>query len=215
MNKLYFITAVIVVTLGAAVTTTTPVNATNNTTTCAVKSIGKKNTAGNADSRFVLSSNGTISATFEVTGKSGCKQDVTLASWQAPNAEKGRPYGQQKLYKHVTGTFGTGKHTLTVELPKCYYQVDLVRGSKPTGKDGGPVYKQGRMMGSLHGGTKECKEDTPKTTETLKTSTPQISSATTELPHTGSGSLAGIFAGTTVLGTLAHFVFTKRRNGRS
>lgn len=35
---------------------------------------------------------------------------------------------QQKTYRVQTGTFGPGTHTLTVQLPNTYYQVDFVCG---------------------------------------------------------------------------------------
>ena len=112
MNKLHvsIIASVVAVGVLASVTAAQPASATSNhNETCKVMATGKKNTAGNADSRFVLNSNGTVSATFEVTGPENCKMDVTLVSWEAPNATNGRPYELQKLFAHVTGTFGKGK----------------------------------------------------------------------------------------------------------
>ncbi len=160
---------------------------TNSTTsTCTVKADGTKNTAGNADSRFVLNKENTATASFTVTG-TDCKQDVTIASWQAPDAAKGRPYDQQKLFTSVTGSFAPGKHTITVTLPDCYYQVDLLRGTSPTAKDGGPVYETGVLMGSLHGGTKACTPVTPPTPPTPPVTPPTPPTPPT-LPNTGTGS---------------------------
>lgn len=164
------------VVLGAAVTALsvpTTVNAANtsNTANCQVKTTGKVNTAGNSDSRFTLNGK-MVSAEFEVKGDATCKVDITLASWQAPNADKGRPYSEQKLYKYVTGNFGVGTHTLSVELPDCFYQVDLVRGKNPTGPGNSPIYEAGRMMGSLHGGTEKC-EEPKKPVEKTPVNTPK------------------------------------------
>src|SRR5688572_11145687 len=113
MNKLAVLIATPVIVAGLALATIAPANATSNQTECSVKAVGTKNTAGNTDSRFKLNSDGTVSATFEVKGGKDCKQTVTLATWQAPDGDKGRPYELQKLYAHKTGTFGVGKHTLT------------------------------------------------------------------------------------------------------
>lgn len=213
MKKLFYVVApVVALLITAAMVLPTTVGATGaNTQECTVKAVGTKNTAGNTDSRFVLNGNGTVSATFEVKGNTDCKLDVTLASWQAPDADKGRPYDQQKLYKYVTDSFGVGRHTLTVELPNCFYQVDLVRGKNPTGPNNMPVYEKGRMMGSLHGGTKVCEE--PKTPPVV-TTPPQVSSATT-LPKTGAGGMVGLFAGASIFGAAAHNLAVRRRASRS
>ncbi len=156
MNKLHVFvaTAVMAVSVYAinVLTQATPVYASS----CSVTATGTQNSTGTEKSRFKFVGNNKVSAEFEVKGDANCKQEVTLASWQAPDADKGRPYSEQKLFKFVSGKFGVGKHTLTVELPNCFYQVDLVRGSNPTGIDGGPVYEEGRMMGSLHGGKTKC-----------------------------------------------------------
>ena len=196
--RIALIAPVIALGMGAAVATTTPVKA---ATACDAVSIGTKNTATGAGSRFVLNNDGTVSATFKVEGDSTCKMAVSLASWQAPDALKGRPYDQQKLFAHMSGTYGVGTYTLTVKLPTCYYQVDLVRGTSPTGPNGSPVYDDALMMGSLHGGTKTC-VDTPPTTPPTTPETPQapvqpqvLAAATPEaLPNTGAGSTAAIAA---------------------
>jgi hypothetical protein len=208
MKKLYSI-IVPVIALATSFAVVVPVRtyATTNSNNCSVESVGDKNTAGNADSRFVLNDNGTVSATFEVKGGNDCKVDVVLASWQAPDGDKGLPYSDQKLFKHVSGNFGKGKHTLTVELPKCYYQVDLARGKNPTGPNGSAVYEKERLMGSLHGGTQKCEEPkTPTTTTTTSTPTPAP-----VMPATGAGSILGIFAGASAFGAVAHRIAIKRR----
>jgi LPXTG-motif cell wall-anchored protein len=144
---------------------------TTTAATCSVKTVGNKNTAGAADSRFTLNADHTVTSTFVVSG-TDCTATVTIASWKAPDASKGRPYSAQTLFAHTTDTFSTGTHTISVALPDCYYQVDLVTGSNPTAADGGAVYDTSVMRGSLHGGTKTC---TPPTVPP-------------ELPKTGNGS---------------------------
>lgn len=161
---------------------------------CSVIAVGKKDTAGQPDSRFTLHSDGTVSASFVVSGNSSCQQGVTLASWEAPNPQKGRPYSEQKLFKSTGGTFGVGTHTLTVQLPNCFFQVDLARNSVPVGT-------KGHLMGSLHGGTQACTQPTPSPTPTPSTPASATSQQPTSLPNTGPGSDALVVAsGATVLG---------------
>lgn len=192
-----------------------PLQASALENTCSVLAIGTQNTAGQEKSRFVLNGDGTVSATFKVTGDENCEQDVTLASWQAPDADKGQPYEQQKLFAHVSGTFGLGTHTLTVKMPDCFYQIDLVRGNVPTGPNGSPVYEAGRMMGSLHGGTKKCEETPPQTPpKTPEPPTePEVKSEVTTLPNTGIGSNVAIIALlVSVVAGAGHYFYHSRRS---
>ncbi len=175
-------------------------SATTVSDVCTVKATGSKNTAGAADSRFVLNNDNTVSATFIVTG-SNCTQDVTIASWQAPDADKGRPYDQQKLFAWETGTFAPGQHTITVKLPNCYYQVDLIRGKSASGPNGSAVYDDAALMGSLHGGTTTCTPVTPPTPTPPTPPQPPVTPPT--LPKTGVGTNVLWAAGlATVLGTV-------------
>lgn len=164
----------------------------NNSIECSVKMVGSSNSYGKPESRWILNDDGTVTGTLKVTGDEDCRQTVTLAAWEAPDADKGMPYDEQKLVDHITKTFRAGTHTMSIKLPMCFYQIDMVRGSKVTGENGLPVYPSVDMMGSLHGGTTGCKTpEVPKTPET-----PQ------ELPKTGAGSNILLFAmSATILGT--------------
>jgi len=167
-----------------------------------VKAVGTKNTAGNSDSRFTLNSaHTTATASFTISGDN-CNEAVTIASWQAPNGEKGRPYSEQKLFSHTTGTFNSGTHSLTVTLPDCYYQVDLVRGSSATDANGGPEYNTSTILGSLHGGTQTCTPTTPPTTPPT-TSQP--------LPDTGAGTNIFVLS---AIAAIAGYVFSYVRKMR-
>jgi LPXTG-motif cell wall-anchored protein len=196
----------------------------SNTTapTCTVKAVGSKNTANQSDSRFKV--NGlNVTGTFNVTGASNCKVDVTLTTWQAPDGVHGLPYSAQKMYKHVTGTYGPGKYSLTTQMPNCFYQVDLITGSNPGNAQGGAVYEDGRMLGSLHGGTKACVIPTPTPTPTVTphptptptaTPTPEIPSvegASTQLPDTGAG-LSTLLGLTAMAAAGLWYVRLRRRN---
>lgn len=154
--------------------------------------------------------NGNVTATFTVEGDN-CKVDVTLVTWQAPNATDGKPYDQQKLFSYTTGTFKPGTRTLTTKLPNCFYQVDLVTGSKPTDANGGPRYiQENRLRRSLHGGSQSCDTTvvTPPTTPTASV-TPQE-----ELADTGASTNAIIatVVSTVVASSVAFRSFLIRKN---
>lgn len=155
-------------------------------------------------------------ATFDVTGNC-TSQAVTLTSWEAPNGTDGKPYSSQTLFAHSTGTFAPGTHTLTVALPNCYYQLDLILGSAPTDATGSPDYAmQGILRRSLHGGTQSC-ATTPTPTPTNPTPTP-LSSTPTALPNTGPAALF-IVVGLAIVGGyvfhMTHHHVKKRKHARA
>jgi LPXTG-motif cell wall-anchored protein len=160
----------------------------------------------------------------EVKGKN-CAKVVTLEAWKAPNATDGRPFKEQVLFRHITRTLDAGSHLLSVQLPNCYYQVDLIHGSKTMGANGEIKFDSARMIGSVHGGNKVCTVTTPDTpdepevpetpvtpvTPPTTTITTTTSSSVTTLPKTGAGSIvAGIFGSVSALGTAAHY-FVRRK----
>lgn len=204
MSKLVNLAVALPVVLGISTVALNASASAAESTDCSVKAVGSVNTAGNSDSRFVLNKDGTVSASFKVSG-TNCDEPVTLSIWQAPDAAKGQPYDQQKLDSHVSGNFTEGTHTLSVKLPNCYYQADLVRGTSPTGENGSAVYEKANMMGSLHGGSQKCVETTATTvtpTPDPTPTTPAAATAPTVLPNTGTGSdifLSAIVAG--IVGT--------------
>jgi len=208
MNRLHLISAAVTLGLAASVSAALPLSVhADSTTNCTVTAVGTKNTVGNSDSRWSIAGN-KATVQVKVTG-TDCNEPVTIASWQAPDALKGQPYSAQKLFAHNTAVLTTGTHAMSVELPDCFYQVDVVRGSAATDTKGGPEYKANggiQILGSLHGGTKACTTttgggggDTP-----TPPSTPTVAGDTTVLPNTGSGSLPIVSAvAATVVGTLA------------
>jgi LPXTG-motif cell wall-anchored protein len=212
--RIAFVVPVIALSLAVSVAAAQPASAA--ATNCDAVAVGTKNTAGNTDSRFVVNGNGTVSATFEVKGDATCQMTVSMAAWSAPDAAKGRPYDQQKVFDHVTGTFGVGKHTLTVKMPNCFYQIDLARGANPTGPNGSAVYETGRLMGSLHGGTKVCETPTPPPTPPTTPQPPvtpvtPVAPTPEVLPNTGAGSTAAIVAvAAAIAGTAYHYVRGRR-----
>jgi len=112
-----------------------------------------------ADRKFTIAGDTTY-IDVKVTG-TNCALPVTLAAWEAPNGTDGKPYSEQKLVSHVTKTFKEGTHRMSIKLPNCFYQIDLVRGTNPYGINNTGAYPKERMIGSIHGGTKAC-ETPPK-----------------------------------------------------
>lgn len=67
--------------------------------------------------------------TVRFTVPSGKTDTLTLVSYTAPSGTfVASQAGNQQVYEFATGTFGPGLHTMTVTIPKCYYQVDFVCG---------------------------------------------------------------------------------------
>jgi len=71
-----------------------------------------------------------VTAKFTLKGEENCKFDMTLATFETPSADA-TPFKEQKLYSSVSSRFGRGTHTLTTNMPDCFYQVDILTG-KPS-----------------------------------------------------------------------------------
>lgn len=155
-----------------------------------------------------------------VKGGKNCTKTVTLEAWKAPNGTDAKPYREQTLYRSKTLTgLKPGEYRMSVQLPNCYYQVDLIHGGKTMGAspDADIKFDSDRMIGSVHGGNQTCVNtpdtpDEPEAPETPTTpTTPKASSTATSLTKTGpSAIVAGIFTGVSSLGTAAHY-FVRRK----
>ena len=79
----------------------------------------------NLDSR--VRTGDTVSVSFTVPA--GESDKVSLVSYQAPNgAFTNQNLAKQTLFDQATGTFGPGRHTLTVKISAKHFQVDFVCG---------------------------------------------------------------------------------------
>ena len=133
---------------------------------------------------------GTITATFTVA--SGCDgTTVSLATYSmlaAPDSQF-----PQTLYDSVTHTLDAGSYTLTVHLPGCYWQADLVTGSVLPYIDANHRYGE-RVAADAKGGNQACSTTTTTgttqttTTQTTTTSTTSTTSTTTTLTTTATTS---------------------------
>jgi hypothetical protein len=196
----------------------------NSSTNCAVNIVGD-----HANQFSVV--NGIATAQVTVTGAANCSETVTLASWAAPIGVNGfLPLDSQKLVTSTTQAFGVGQHTISVKIADCMYQVDMLQGSKATDPNGNPDYAVAgspQLIGWVQAGTKVCEPApvtpvTPTTTPTVTpTATPvaptdpQVQAAATVLPNTGPGSVIGIFAATTIIGTLVHRYGLRKLSSRA
>ncbi|HEV3165259.1 MAG TPA: SdrD B-like domain-containing protein [Isosphaeraceae bacterium] len=105
----------------------------------------------------------TVSATF--TLPAGETDTVSLVSYTAPGSTfVASQASQQMVYDMVTQTFTGGTHTLTVDVPNCYFQVDFVCGPviDKFGPAGSNIFytPQGRLISADNGGSCDC--GTPK-----------------------------------------------------
>lgn len=157
-----------------------------------------------------------------VTGKD-CVRHATLAAWEAPNGVDGRPYKEQVLASHMTKTIETGdrnqaKRTLSVQIPDCYYQIDIMRGKKVMGRNGEIKFDADKHLGGVHGGTQACTTpevpETPEEPETPETpeepETPSEVTTEEELTETGPASAVAAFTGVSTLAAGVHYVIRRK-----
>ncbi len=102
-------------------------------------------------------SNNVATARVSIPKKCGPTQ-ISFASYKAPNGTNGKPYANQSLFAVTTKTFQPGRNTISVNLPDCHYQVDLVRGTPISDFTNTTYHKQNRFLGAVHGGSKSCSE---------------------------------------------------------
>jgi hypothetical protein len=213
-----------------AAASTTALQSTN-TPSCNITIKGTDNSVGGSNSRFVNNGNSTVSATLTVAGDSNCIQTVSEASWRAPYGSNSvLPIANQTLLTSQTVTYGVGTYTLTIAIPDCMYQVDVMYGPEAT-VSGTPEYPESQKIGWVQAGTGVC-EPTPvvkpvtpiKPTSTpvatIVTPTPVATSAPTPttpavatptvLVNTGPGSVIGIFASVTIVAAIAHRIFVRK-----
>ncbi len=120
---------------------------------------GTKNVStldGNVKEGDVVTANFTVAA--------GKTATVSLVSYHAPGPTSEPDNIQlQSISDLSTGTFRAGKHSLTVLVPDCYFQVDFVGGLAidKFGPEGSNIAYgvQGRLIGWENGGTKPCECD--------------------------------------------------------
>lgn len=122
---------------------------------------------------------GTITATFTVA--SGCDGTTVSLATYSMIAKPASPF-PQTLYDSVTQTLDAGSYTLTVHLPSCYWQADLVTGSVLPYIDADHRYLE-RVAAGATGGNQVCSTTTTtgttQTTTTLTTTTSTTATTST------------------------------------
>lgn len=88
---------------------------------------------------------------------------------------------QQTVFDTATATLAAGAHTLSVDVPNCFFQVDFVLGSpiSTLGPAGSSNFygAQGRLISAMNGGTTSCSAGAPATggtTDTTGTAAPGV-----------------------------------------
>ena len=189
----------------------------SNNNKCTVKAVGTKNESNVKGGKFTKS-NGKITGHFRVTGKN-CTTNVSLIVWKLPSG-KVRPYGEQKMHKYVWQSFGPGKHALTVDLPNCSYQADLVKGKKETGPNDGPRYFERNIGWDIERG-KKCKRKPVVVTKVVRDKEVEVverkviveKEVPAELPETGVASVASGLIGLPALAASTLYYIRSRRFG--
>lgn len=158
---------------------------------------------------------GKITATFKVP--ESCKRDkkVSLVVYELKDGNWKNKVNNQYIFSSKTVMAKPGKKTsITLPLPNCAYQADLVQGNPVkihTGADQNPIF--GAKVG---GNAKPCakKPVTPVTPVTPnKPSDVKASdeyTAPEALPETGPGAVIGTFVGVSSLGALIHRIVLRR-----
>ena len=120
----------------------TPVTTTNVTTTNESGGAGDCSPEGLVFGVSLAVGASSATATFSV--RSGCAGVlVTLVSYSMPAAQYSFP---QQFFASSDGMFaGGGTYTLTVALPDCFFQIDLIRGPAPGAITGSGQPSQGLL----------------------------------------------------------------------
>lgn len=179
-------------------------------------------------------------ASVSITVSGDCvERYATLVSWKSPSPS-GHPLTAQKLYKYTTKKLTAGTHTVSVELPDCYYQVDLLGQKRPTSLAGDANYDAmgtDVLVNFKLGGTKSCTPPPPPPPTPQKCTipgmenipadspdckvvpetpvtpeTPATPDAPVSLPDTGAGAFAAIASTVTAAGSgVAHYVYRRKK----
>lgn len=199
-----FAASVVALTVGKSVLALNPLDTAN----C---EIGYK--ASQLGKGFTANSDNTVSYTVVIKGDASCRKDIVMASFKIPHATlQPYPVEEQTLFAYTTiKDAAPGEYTLKVNVPECFYQVDVARGLNPTGPNGRLPYEDHRLIDAYLGGKEACKDKPVVEKPVVK---PAVKETPKVLPETGAGSVVGIVASTTVGAGLAHSLVMRRRNDR-
>ncbi len=153
----------------------------------------------------------TATAKFTIPNSCGAQQ-VSFVSYKAPSAN-GQPLSQQVVFHSTTQTLNPGTYQMQIQIPDCFYQVDLVRGTVITQFNGSTYHGENRWLAGKNAGTKVC-ESTSATTPpvTPTNTTPSVLPASTTLPNTGPGNALLVGLAATTFAGLLHYNRSKLQN---
>jgi hypothetical protein len=159
----------------------------------------------------------TVKVTFTISEP----ETVSFVSYTAPD-----PYfdandaSEQKIFDVATGVYTrAGTYSLTITVPNCYYQVDLVCGLPidQLGPAGSNIFytPQGRLHDSDNGGTTPCDCDTPTGTGSIAGSVYKDcnNNGIRDLGEAGIGGVKIKLTGTQVNGTAVTLYATTDSSG--
>lgn len=134
-------------------------------------------------------------ATADVKAGSGCvDKEISLVSYTA-TGNVHPPEIDQHIFDSVTKTTSTNVKTLSVKLPGCFYQVDLVWG-KPLDLSTGATYHDTKsVIKGATGGSTAC-----VTGQGGASTPPAATTTSTTLPETGNNGIEPIIAVFSLLG---------------
>jgi hypothetical protein len=146
------------------------------------------------------------------TVPANCSVVLSFVSYQAPGATYDpNAASQQTVFSSQDSvTFAAGAHSMAIDIPPCFFQVDFVRGAviQHLGPGGSSNFygAQGRLISAGNGGTTACAGGgtqgitTPGTTNGSQSPAGGIQGITT--PATGAGLAIGTPAVLVVVGLL-------------
>ena len=129
-----------------------------------------------------IHSGDTLTAVFTVNPNCGSVRVTLISKSRQKPPHQG---GTETLFQKASGIFsGEGSHSLTVQVPPCYFEVDLF-ASPPSGPNGPPVDSTvgGTNTACQTGGSTTTTSTTVKSTTT--TSVPTSVLGTTVVPPAG------------------------------
>jgi len=160
----------------------------------------------------------TLTTKVLVTGDEDCEKSASIGVWQWPTAN-GLPVSGQVLYKSTTATFGPGEHTLSIDVPECQWQADVMEGTRATAADGTADYQIGdpsnpnsdRFLDVAYGGNGVCFADESSPENPVPTAKKQ---SITRLPNAGvSGTASAAVASVlSAITTVTYTIVRKFKN---
>jgi hypothetical protein len=151
------------------------------------------------------------------TVPANCSVVLSFVSYQAPGATYDpNTASQQTVFSSQDSvTFAAGAHSMAVDIPSCFFQVDFVRGAviQQLGPAGSSNFydSQGRLISSGNGGTTTCGGGAAGITTPTTPQSPAGGIQGITTPATGAGLAIGTSAALVIAGLLLVLAARARR----